>query len=204
MIQHHPSETTLTAYAAGCLPEGLALVVATHLHVCPSCRRESTFAEAIGGAVLDALPPTGMAEDALALVLARTERPVAPQPTIARTAGLPPPLDACSFGPWHRIGFGLRWRPLAVGGRALVGLLEGAPGKTLPDHRHTGMELTCVISGSFVDGDARFTAGDLAEADADLVHRPVIDGVVPCLSIIATEGVRLRGVLGLAQRLLAE
>ena len=204
MIQHHPSETTLAAYAGGTLPEGLALVVATHLYACTTCRRVTTIIESVGGAVLDDLAPAPMAADALALVLARTERPMAREPQIARTTGLPPPLDACAFGPWRRVGFGLRWRPVTVGGRALAGLLEGMPGKALPPHEHTGLELTCVISGSFVDGDARYAAGDVAENEEGQPHCPVIEGAVPCLSFVATEGVRLRGWLGLAQRFLSE
>ena len=35
---HHPSETTLLAYAAGTLPEALAMVTATHLSSAPACR----------------------------------------------------------------------------------------------------------------------------------------------------------------------
>ena len=204
MIQHHPTETTLASYAGGALPEAMALVVATHLHVCPACRRLKAMVEAMGGSELRDMPPTAMDDDALELVLARTERPVVPVTPTLRVAGLPPPLDVCEFGPWQRIGFGLRWRPLITGGTMLAGLLEGVPGKMLPAHAHTGMELTCVIGGSFVDGAERYTAGDLAEIEGEHQHRPTIDGNGPCLCIIATEGVRFRGLLGLAQRLLTE
>ncbi len=204
MINHHPTETTLASYAGGALPEAMGLVIATHLYGCPACRRLTTMVEAVGGAELDDMPPAAMDDDALALVLARTERPVIPVGPIVRTAGLPPPLDVCAFGPWQRIGFGLRWRPLVTGGTVLAGLLEGMPGKMLPSHSHSGMELTCVLDGSFVDGAERYAAGDLAEIEGDRQHRPVIDGNRPCLCMVATEGVRFRGLLGLAQRLWGE
>lgn len=201
-MRHHPTEATLASYAGGALPEALGLVVATHVFGCPQCRRLQALSEAVGGSVLDDLPPTAMGEDALALVLARTERPVVPTPPVRRTPGLPPPLDACTFGPWRRLGFGLRWRPLTTSGTVLAGLLEGMPGKVLPTHSHTGMELSCIISGSFVDGADRYTAGDVAEVEGEVQHRPTIDGTGPCLCIIATEGTRFRGLLGFAQRLL--
>lgn len=201
MIHHHPSEITLASYAGGALPEAMGLVVATHLYGCPACRRLKTMVEAVGGSELDDMPPAAMDDDALARVLARIERPVLPAAPIVRAAGLPPPLDACTFGPWQRLGFGLRWRPLVTGGTMLAGLLEGMPGKVLPTHGHAGMELTCVIGGSFVDGSNRYTEGDLAEIEGEHLHRPVIDGDGPCLCVIATEGVRFRGLLGMAQRL---
>ena len=204
MTQHHPSEATLASYAGGALPEALGLVVATHLFGCPACQRVKAMAEAVGGSVLDDLPPTAMDDDALALVLARTERPLVPAAPIHRTPGLPPPLDACDFGPWRRLGFGLRWRPLVTRGAVMAGLLEGMPGKVLPTHSHTGMELTCVVTGSFMDGAERYVAGDLVEIEGAHQHRPTIDGDGPCLCVIATEGVLFRGLLGLAQRLWRE
>ena len=208
MIRHHPSDATLTAYAGGTMPEALGLVVAAHLYGCAACRETRAMAEAVGGAVMDALPPTPMTDDALALVLARAERPASPPPPrpLPRGEGggslLPPPLNAYSFGPWRRIGPGLRLRRLIAGERGIAGLLEAMPGKVLPLHSHTGLELTCVLHGSFIDGADRYAAGDLAEVDEGQPHRPEVHGSEPCLCIIATEGIRLHGMLGVAQRLL--
>lgn len=204
MIQHHPSSVVLASYAAGSLPEPLGLVVATHLYGCAACQRLKTSVEAVGGSELEALPPTAMADDALAAVFARLERPAAPLVPFERTPGLPPPLDRCRFDPWRRIGIGLRWRPLLGSGTMVAGLLEGMPGRALPTHAHRGLELTCVIAGSFVDAGTRFAPGDLAEIDGDHAHRPTIDGDTPCLCVFATESVRLSGWLGVAQRLLGE
>jgi len=203
-MRHHPSEATLAAYAGGALPEAMGIVVATHLFGCPACRNFAAMSEAVGGALLDDLPPSAMDDHALALVLARAERPVAPAVPPHLDNGLPPPLNACTFGPWRRLGLGLRWRALASSGRIRAGLLEGAPGKTLPHHTHAGLELTCVIAGSFRDGDERYCAGDLAEIEGDHRHQPVIDGNVPCLCIIAADGVQFSGLLGFAQRLLTD
>jgi putative transcriptional regulator len=202
MIAHHPSEATLTAYAAGSLPEGLALVVATHLVSCPVCQHLTRTLEAVGGVLLEDLPPSPMAADALALALARNERPVPARVPWPDEPGLPPPLSRCLYGSWWRVGAGIRWRPLRVGGRAWAGLLQVAPGRSLPRHGHDGHELTCVLQGSFNDATGRYLVGDVAEPDGDDDHQPRVDSRDPCLCVIASEGLRLRGVLGLAQRLL--
>jgi len=203
MITHHPSDPTVAAYAAGTLPEGLALVVATHLVACPHCRSLSYALDSVGGVMLEDLSPAAMAPDALDLALARSERPM-PPPSVAPSANpeLPPPLDRCSFGPWWPVGAGIRWRPLRIGGSAWAGLLQVAPGRSLPRHGHDGPELTCVLRGAFKDSDGRYTAGDVAEPESEDDHQPWVDGTEPCLCVIASEGMRLRGLLGLAQRLL--
>ena len=54
---HHPSEARLLDYASGALPEPMALLIATHLALCPACRRTVAELEAVGGALLEALPP---------------------------------------------------------------------------------------------------------------------------------------------------
>jgi putative transcriptional regulator len=201
-VAHHPSEAILLDYAAGGLGEGLALVVALHLTFCPSCRSGVAEAEAVGGALLEALPPAELAEDALQRTLHRLDErppPALPRPPMVAEGGLalPRPL-AERLGPLRES----RWRPMspgvehvevlpptAAGGHTV--LLRSAPGAALPRHGHTGRELTVVLAGSFVDELGRFAAGDLAEIDDEREHRPVIDSAEPCVSVVATEG-RLR------------
>ena len=51
-VDHHPFEATLLAYASGHLPEGLSLVVATHLAWCAGCRDAVAAAETAAGLLL--------------------------------------------------------------------------------------------------------------------------------------------------------
>ncbi len=202
MSDHHPSDTTLALYAAGTLPEGLAMVVATHLTFCPDCRRIGRTFEATGGAILSDLAPVAMAEDALTRVLARTAEPApAPASPALRNVGLPAPLDRCDFGRWWPVAPGLRWRPMRVSGRAWAGLLAVAPGRSMPRHGHDGLELACVLRGSFVDAHGRYAAGDLSEPEHDHDVPPRVDSNETCVCVIATEGVRMRGMLGSLQRM---
>jgi putative transcriptional regulator len=199
----------MAAYAAGTLPEGLAMVVATHLSFCPDCRALSRGMEAAGGVILADLPPASMAADALTRVLLRAEAQSAPGAASGATplppvrhTGLPAPLDRCDFGRWWPVAPGLRWRPMRVTGRAWAGLLAVAPGRTLPRHGHDGLELACVLRGSFVDGSGRYAVGDIAEPEADHDDPPRVDSAEPCVCVIASEGVRLRGLFGRLQSLL--
>ncbi len=202
LINHHPSDATLTSYAAGTLPEALGLVTATHLSFCPACRDVVALAEAVGGSMLDDLAPVAMADDALALVLARGDRPELPVVTPVRDPRLPGPLKYCDFGRTWLVGPGLRWRPLRTGGRAWGGLLVAQPGRRFPRHAHTGLELTCVLRGSFVDANGHYGAGDLAEPEGDHDDPPRIDSDEACVCVIASEGFRLGGAFGLLQRMI--
>lgn len=238
MISHHPTATTLLSYATGALPEVLGLVLATHLAQCASCRRSVATLEAVGGALLDALPPVALAPgataaDALDRLLARLDPPAradqgrvldpAPPAGPPWTAGrpwlgdgvgpgvtpvlhpaLPAPLNRIPMGRWWPIGFGVWWRPLRVAGAAWGGLILAQPGRSLPRHGHAGLELTCLLSGTFADTGSIYGPGDLAEPEADHDHPPVVTGTAPCLCVLASEGMRLHGALGLAQRLIGQ
>jgi putative transcriptional regulator len=201
MIRHHPTETTLAAYATGTLPEALAIVAATHLGQCATCRRSVAMLEATGGVLLDELAPVSLAADALDRLLARADEPL-PVPPPRLNPELPAPLDRVSFGRWWPIGLGMRFRPLETAGDAWGGLILAQPGRALPRHGHAGLELTCILSGSFVDGSGQYLAGDLCEPMTDHDQPPRVFGAEPCLCIIASEGMRLRGLLGVAQRVI--
>jgi putative transcriptional regulator len=203
LISHHASEATLLAYAAGTLPETLALVAATHLGGCSVCRQSLATLQATGGAVLDGLAPVPLASDALKHVLSRLHEPAAPLPPILNPE-LPAPLDRVAMGRWWPVGNGMRWRPLHGGISAWGGLILVEPGKALPRHGHAGRELTCVLSGSFADGEGRYEQWDLSEPEVDHDDPPLVVGADPCLCVTASEGWRFRGLLGLAQRLIGQ
>jgi putative transcriptional regulator len=200
-IRHHPAEATLLAYAAGTLPEALGIVLATHLGSCATCRAAVAAAEAVGGALLEALPPASMDVDAGAIdrLLDGAYTPRPDPPTVVNP-GLAPPLNRMMFGRWWRIGPGLRWRPMRVGGGAWGGLLLAQPGRSLPRHAHKGRELTCLLAGAFVDGGEQYREGDIADPETDHDRPPVVVGDEPCLCVVASEGIRFRGLLGIVQR----
>lgn len=216
-INHHPTEDLLLAYAAGDLAEAWSLVIATHMALCPACRRVVRDAEAIGGALIDELAPAPVASDALAktFALAETgERAATVASPAASATGpaplLPQPLRGYAGGDvetlrWRRLGSGAFHIPLLKGaGGEMARLLKIPAGRPVPEHGHNGLELTLVLCGSFLDEDLRFARGDLETADAALVHRPVAAPGEDCICLAVTDApLRFRSPLArLAQPLI--
>lgn len=201
MIRHHPTEQTLMAYATGTLPEALAIVNATHLSKCLLCQRALATLEATGGVLMDELSPVPLSGDALDRLFTRIDEP-APLPPPVLHPELPAPLNRVALGRWWPVGIGVRYRPLQTAGAAWGGLILAQPGRSMPKHGHKGRELTCILAGSFADGSGHYQAGDLSEAITDHDVPPTVTGHEPCLCIIASEGMHLRGLLGRVQRLI--
>ena len=195
---HHPVEAILADYAAGNLPEGYALVVATHLSMCDRCRAAVEVVEALGGAVLDTLSPAPMRGGPGRAIAARDPEPI----RVSRAPGLPMPLAEYvgADGPrWSWMG-GARQMRLPVAGEANVRLLSIPAGAAMPHHGHRGIELTLVLEGAFRDGERRFGPGDMEVADADLDHAPVAEKGRDCICLAATDApLRLSGLARLVQ-----
>jgi len=191
MIRHHPSDTTLFACAAGTLPAPHASVVAVHAAQCSECRTALRLATVVGGALLEALPPAPLSDDALARALARLDDTVADP-----VAG--PSLTELASGHWRWIAPGVRLMPLvrrdASGTR--LDLIRVTPGTALPQHSHSGREMTCVLHGAFTDQTGEYGIGDVAEGDTDLDHSPIAMAGEHCVCMIATTGrLRAHGVI---------
>ena len=204
-IRRHPSEAMLVAHAAGTLWTAARPVVQGHLDLCEHCRAVFRFAEAVGGALLDELPPAPLSPDALQRVAGRlggrAGAPVQPAASPAPAAV----AEEAAMSPLGRRDARLRW--LAPGVRHAVllrGPTEGTlrllrvrPGTALPRHAHRGTELTLVLEGAFSDETGRHGPGDLAEVEGEESHRPVAEGTADCVCLVATEGrLRFGGLLG--------
>jgi putative transcriptional regulator len=211
-ISHHPSDETLAAFASGTLDAGRAVVVATHVCLCPRCRNAMRAFEHIGGTLLDAAAPTDMSAGALERAVAQLTRvappedlappvatPVPPAPTEEPSDALPPPLRHYALGRWRRVGGGLLTRPVHVpyDGDVRVFLLKGGPGTRLLQHRHTGTEWTCVIHGAYRDERRRYGPGDFDEVDDSIEHYQVVEEGGPCVAVVAMQGdIKLQGFIG--------
>lgn len=206
-IHHHPSDETLMRHAAGALSAGPALVVAVHLEGCPTCRLHSDQFEAVGGVLVEGMPPAPLAPDALERTLERLElvsaasmvRPAAVPRQCELGIELPHAMRHCEIGPWRWLGPGFKWSKVAISDspEAKVMLLKGRAGLHLPAHGHTGTEFMQILSGSLSDDRGRYLPGDLDEAGSDVDHQPVVGSESDCVCLAALEGdTRLHGVLG--------
>lgn len=206
-IHHHPGDDLLLDLAAGRLPPEPALLAAVHAEMCPQCGQRLRALEAVGGVLLESLPPCTLRPDALSRVLGAIDalpgdearRPGAATPPVAggpdwpAGASWPQALRGMAFSPWKWIAPGMRWsRPLSPpAGDVNVFLLRIGPGRSLPAHTHGGLEWTQVLHGAFHDGHALFGAGDFDAADGNVHHQPVVQGPGDCICLAAVDG-RLR------------
>ena len=196
----------LAAFAAGTLDHGQHVAIATHLVSCPQCRAFMRSMEQVGGAVLTSLPPAAMSSDALAQVEARLDEPrprppPAPQPpTVSETEmpGLPQFVRRYS----SEIGSGSRRRCMCgqscCRSQRYAGVsARSGPGTRMLQHTHTGIEMTCVLSGAFSQDGGRFGPGDFDLGDDTIDHQPVVDAGEDCICLVAMQGeLRLKGLIG--------
>lgn len=205
-ISHHFDDATLMAYSAGTLPQGMALLVACHLHWCPHCRERMHATDAVGGALLEQLPPSSLQADAFEQLLARLDEPEQELSTSAPEADsnqeLPTPLaqlldKPLDELPWKRIGYGVKQLDLHLNGPGAARLLRISPGVSVPHHTHGGNELTLILKGSYNDELGRFCQGDVADLDGEVSHQPLVDTDEECICLIATDApLKFSGLVG--------
>jgi putative transcriptional regulator len=206
-LHHHPTEVVLAGYATGALADGPSLAVSAHLDHCAVCRGRVRLFEQVGGALLADTPQAVMADDALALALARIERPETPRaqaPTPRLPAGVVLTSARARRGVGTRrwVGPGIWVAPVpsnhADGWRTY--LLCVPPGVAVPHHGHNGPEFTTVLQGAFSDETGLYRPGDFAESGEGLEHHPAVEGDAPCVCLISGQGgVRATGILRLIQ-----
>ncbi len=199
---HHVPEDLLVEYASGAASEPIALLVATHLALCPACREREATLEDVGGELMDALEPAPMkagVEDLFALLDAAPE--VAPEAAPQRAPEAPPPggfvlpqplrgyvgrLDAVQ---WRTILPGIQEieLPIALGG-VPVRLTRLRPGVTVPTHTHSDEEFSLVLAGGFEDDFGHFVRGDVSAYGPEQTHTQHIDSGEPCITLAVNRG----------------
>ena len=205
-IEHHPTDSMLAAFAAGTLDHGQHVVIATHLLSCSQCRTFMRSIEKVGGEVLTGLSPASMSNDALAKVEARLNEPIRPAaadtaPTVPETEvpGLPKFLRRYRFGNWKWIAPSVHLRPIILpyASETRVFLLKSGPGTKMLEHTHTGIEMTCVLSGAFSQDGGHYGQGDFDLGDETIDHLPVVESGQDCVCLVAMQGeLRLNGLIG--------
>lgn len=211
MPTHHPSEELLIDYAAGAAREPVALLVATHLALCPECRAAVARLEALGGALFQDAAPEPLAADALAQALSSLD--AAPEPPAGAATGaasapeaaldlrVPRPLrdylGDLDRAAWRRRGPIAEAAVLADFPGFKTRVLRIPGGTAIPQHTHEGSEWTLVLAGGFSDSQGHYLRGDVADADAAVEHRPVADAGEECICLAVTDApLRFTGPMG--------
>ena len=202
--QYHLSDELLLSYAAGTLDEASSLLVATHLALCPHCRSRNLAADAVGGELLDALPPAELSPGLMGSVLAQLGgRDQAGAAKVAVRRGdivIPEPLRSYLGGDlgalrWTRVAPRVQQIAIDIPGcRARARMLRFQCGTQVPAHGHSGRELTLVLSGTLHDRDAVLARGDVAETDEHTEHQPFAGPEQDCICLAVTDApLRFKG-----------
>lgn len=193
MIAHHIDDAMLLEYAAGAASPADALLVATHLTLCPECRSTVAAAEAAGGAMLE--PAEADLEHLLDATLARLDEPappVLPAPSADPSGVLPLPLASVAgpFAelPWERQFPGIEVVTLDVPHSGMPPRLFRIPaGGFIPRHAHRGEEHSLVLTGGFTDHTGHFERGDVRHCVSGEVHRLDMDPGEPCVVLVVAD-----------------
>jgi putative transcriptional regulator len=193
MIHHHPNDELLLAYAGGAADEAISLIVATHLAYCPACRAGAAKLDAIGGSLLQDLPPAPLAAGALDAALAKLDQPFERRPRPVSQDGTPGILRSYIGGDlrdvrWRQMGPRLSYVPLFRRGAISARLLRGTPGADSGAHSHQGLEYTVVLRGGFTDVTGNYGPGDLQVMDGGTRHNVVADPGEDCINLAVTTG----------------
>jgi putative transcriptional regulator len=193
-IKHHLNDAMLMAYAAGSLPEAFNLMVASHLSLCDECRARAEAFEALGGEVLESGERAEVSDTSLDATLSLIAGgPVPPIDVKPHTPGvLPKPLQDYVGGDliavrWKSAGMGVRQAILPTTKDASARLLYIPAGTAMPDHGHSGTEMTMVLQGAFQDDEDYFARGDVEIADSDMHHTPVADIHEDCICLAVAD-----------------
>jgi putative transcriptional regulator len=205
-VEHHPTDEILAAFAAGILDHGQHIAVATHLVKCRRCRDFVGSIEQVGGEVLTKLPPAAMSNHALDETEARLNEfappriaQMAPVLPVTEIPGLPEFVRLYRFGRWKWIAPSVYVRPIELPytSSTRVFLLKSGPGTKMLQHTHTGIEMTCVLSGAFRQDGIQYGPGDFDLGDETINHRPVVEHGQDCICLVGMQGkLRLKGFIG--------
>ena len=202
----HPPEELLLSYVAGTAPEPVGVLVASHLDLCPACRRLVRELEEVGGILLESVEEEKLSEDSLTRTLSRLDAPADSDPDpaaeLAAQAAASRPGSAVPLpGPLSRLlpsGLdSVRWRRVGSGVETVrilrdcedfvTRLVRVREGTRFLRHGHAGMELTLVLAGGFSCADVTYGPGDVAAADEAVVHRPGVDpGPLSCFAAMTS------------------
>ena len=193
MITYHPDTNTLTEFAANSLSPAQSVVVATHLEVCEICQQRLAELECMGGALLEDLPPVDVDTAVFDKVLAKLDEvEEAPAANDANASDLAWTVKQVRQGNieglnWRKVTKTLRSADLGrIDGAAEFSLYHIAEGGSIPQHNHSGTEVTLVLQGGFSDESGTYHAGDFVTREAGEEHSPtaIAGGDCICLAVL--------------------
>ena len=189
-ITHHIPDTMIAAYVSGNLPHPFAMVVAAHISLCAECSASLGAHQAVGGALLERSDNVAVSSGMKTDLMAMLDTPMRSEPIFDAKGIFPSPvMEALKGKPpsWKTLGMGVKQSILTEVGGGSARLIYIPAGQAVPDHSHSGLELTLVLQGSFSDETGRFGVGDVEIGDENLEHTPIADAGDACICLAATD-----------------
>jgi putative transcriptional regulator len=202
MTLHCPHDDILLSYTAGGLGESWSLAIASHLTFCSECRDAVSIGEEIGGVLLEDSEPYPLFDSGMEVSLDIVpNEPEKEMPIYAVDSDLPMPLrnyvgNYIDKINWQTLGGGVFQHMITTGDNDQARLLNIRAGKSVPEHGHSGREITLVLSGSYIDNGVRYCAGDVSDFAEDVTHQPVAGIEEDCICLIVTDSaLKFKGII---------
>ncbi|GLP98055.1 ChrR family anti-sigma-E factor [Paraferrimonas sedimenticola] len=195
---HHPDDSLLLAYSTGDLGPAHSIMISAHVELCPVCQARVAHIEAQQAAELvetkveaaESLPD-GLADMMSSIMEMPVEEavPQAYSPQFLMLNGkqyrLPRVLadHTDKIGPWSRLPGKLQRASVTTGGTEKINFIYMDEDSRLPEHTHTGTEITLVLDGEFVDETGVYGPGDFIIQDGQHTHTPATKAGQDCLCL---------------------
>ena len=193
MVKHHPDTNTLLEFAASSLPAAQSVVVSTHLQFCSECRQRLAQLESLGATRFENAEPVDINPSVFDNVLARLDEVEEDRAANDATAStLSWTVKQIRKGnldqlQWKKVTRSLRIADLGeIDGAAEFSVYHIAEGGRIPQHNHSGTEMTLVLQGGFSDEGGSYHAGDFITREAGDIHAPTAlsGGDCICLAVL--------------------
>lgn len=214
MIKHHPSHAVLTRFSQGDLEPSISLIVASHIEVCEHCKNnlavlteqaaEQVFEqgsinnlqqfEEIKSLEFDAELSNSMLDEIMSLSDDDTEEDtktsaMTPETKVIQHKNgqlpLPRALNTLNLTSWQGVGKISRARFQFNDEGRRLSLLKIDKGGHIPQHTHTGIEITLLLEGCFEDTMGTYGPGDFIWLDKEDSHSPITQEGCICLTLVS-------------------
>ena len=98
---------------------------------------------------------------------------------------LPRALSSLDAAPWQGVGKVSRARFQFDDNERRLSLLKIDKGGQIPQHTHTGIEITLLLEGSFEDDMGTYQKGDFIWLDKQNTHSPITQEGCICLTLVS-------------------